>query len=185
MSIKIDGLGRLEINLKNRTDAAVKAISEVMEANVEKMKLNIKRNAPVDLGQLQGGIASEKEGDLKFTVFTGNAPQSWLMEFGTKRKFKGNGRDDLAAQFKGKPSGGNFAQLVEKMYAYIKSHKGFPAEIRGEKAKRNYAKFVAMKIAVNGISPANNGTGYFFKQYDRQLPIIQRSLQMAIKKFSQ
>jgi hypothetical protein len=49
----------------------------------------------------------------------------------------------------------------------------------------NYAEFIAKRIAKNGISPANNGTGYFFKQYDRQLPIIKRSLQMAIKKFSQ
>ena len=184
MSIKIDGLGRLEINLKNRTDAAVKAISEVMEANVEKMKLNAKREAPENLGQLKGQITSEKNNDLSFTVFSGPAPQSWLMEFGTKKKFRGNGRDDIAAEKKGKPSGGTWPQMIAKIYQWLKDKQYFPPEIRGEKAKMNYAEFIAKRIAKNGISPANNGTGYFFKQYDRQLPIIQRSLQMAIKKFN-
>jgi hypothetical protein len=184
MSIKIDGLGKLQISLEKRTDAAVKAISETMEVNTEKMKEKIKRDSPIDRGLLRGGVESEKDGDLKFFVFSGPSQYAWIMEFGSKRKFKGNGRESIAAQFKGKPSGGTFAQFVENMYEYIKRH-GWPAEVRGEKAKRNYAKFIALKIAKNGVSPANGGTGYFFKHYDRQLPIIQRSLQMAIKKFSQ
>jgi hypothetical protein len=184
MSIKIDGLGKLQINLEKRTDATIKAISETMEANTEKMKERIKRDSPIDRGLLRGGVESEKENELKFSVFSGPSQYAWIMEFGSKRKFKGNGRDAIAAQFKGKPSGGTFAQLVENMYEYIKRH-GWPAEVRGEKAKRNYAKFVAIKVAKNGVAPANGGTGYFFKQYDRQLPVIIRSLQMAIKKFSQ
>jgi hypothetical protein len=185
MSVKIDGLGKLEISLQKRTDAVVKAISETMEANVERMKGNAKRQAPKNFGQLQGEIASEKNNDLSFTVYSGPVAQAWLMEFGTKKKFRGNGRDDIAAQYKGKPSGGTWPQMIASIQEWLQKKRYFPPEIRSAKAKYNYAKFIAGRIAKNGIEPANEGTGYFFKQYDRQLPIIKRSLQMAIKKFSQ
>jgi hypothetical protein len=185
MSIKIDGLGKLQISLEKRTDAVVKAISETMEVNVERMKERALREAPKNLGQLKGGIASKKNNAFSFTVYTGPVAQAWLMEFGTKRKFRGNGRNDIAAQFKGKPSGGTWPQMIAAIYQWLKDKRYFPPEIRGEKAKMNYAEFIAKRIAKNGISPANEGTGYFFKQYDRQLPVILRSLQMAIKKFSQ
>ena len=185
MSIKIDGLGRLEINLKNRTDAAVKAISEVMQTNAEKMLLNVKRNAPVHLGMVNKPAIEGNAGDLKFEIHSGPAPHAHIMEFGSKRKYKGNGRDDIAAQFKGKPKGGTWPQMIKAIHYWLDKNGYFPANVRGEKAQMNYAKWIAGRIAKNGVAPANEGTGYFFKHWDRQLPIILRSLQMAIKKFSQ
>jgi hypothetical protein len=186
MSIKIDGLGKLEISLQKRTDATIKAISETMQVNAEKIVEKIKRNAPNDRGKLSGGAAVEGEnGSLKFEIFSGPAQYAWIMEFGSGKKYKGNGRDAIAAQYKGKPSGGTFKQFYKAMFDYIGRHGGFPDEVKNIRQKVSYAKSVAFRIIKNGLEPANGGTGYFFKQYDRQLPIIQRSLQMAIKKFSQ
>jgi hypothetical protein len=184
MSIKIDGLGKLEISLQKRTDTVVKAISKTMQVNAEKMKERIARNAPIDRGLVNKPTVEGETGGLKFDIFSGAAGYAHIMEFGSKGKYKGNGRDAIAAEFKGKPSGGTWPQMVKNIYGWLK-RQGWPAEIKSEKAKQNYAKFIAGRIWKNGVAPANGGTGYFFKQYDRQLPVIIRSLQMAIKKFSQ
>jgi hypothetical protein len=185
MSIKIDGLGKLQINLQNRTQAVLTEISVVMEQNIDKIKEKITLDTPegAEGNQLRNSTFAEKESDFKFIVFnpTFYGP---MQEFGTKGKFNANGRQAIAAEFKGRGRGAPFENLVNDIAKWLDKKGGYPPEVRGVKAKLNYAKYVAGKIAKGGIAPANNGTGFFFKHYDRQLPIIQRSLQMALKKFN-
>jgi hypothetical protein len=186
MSIKIDGLGKLQISLKNRTEAVVNEISAVMEQNIEKIKEKITRDTPQgsEGNKLRNSTFSEKDGDFKFSVFnpTFYGP---MQEFGTKRRFNANGRQNIAAEFKGRGAGGDFENMVKDIAKWLDKKGYYPPEIRGVKAKMNYARFTAMKIARNGVAPANKGTGFFYKHYDQQLPIILRSLQMSIKKFNQ
>lgn len=102
------------------------------------------------------------------------------MEFGTGKRFKANGRGNIAAQFQGKAERGNFEEMVKNIAAWLKRKGYYPAGLK-RNAQMGYAKHVAGNILKNGVKPANNGTGFFFRAYDELLPTILNNIRKSLK----
>lgn len=176
MSIRVEGLKGLQIAIDGLVADVIDEIGKTLVEGGEKIEERAKRLAPVDEGKLRAATISDATNPLKVSVHNNNfyAP---FVEFGTKSKFNAHGRDAIASEFKGQGKGRPFSELVENIYDYIKRHGGFPANIRGEAAKQNYAKYVAMKIAKNGIKPKP----FFYRAYDEVLPEIIADLNNILK----
>lgn len=176
MSIKVVGLKGLQISLDKLAADVIDEIGKTLVEGGEKIETRAKALAPVDQGKLRSSTFSDASDPLKVEVYNNNfyAP---FVEFGTKRKFKANGRDAIAAEFKGQGKGKPFSELVENIYGWLKRTSNFPSNVRGEAAKRNYAKYVALKIAKNGIKPQP----FFYRAYDEVLPSIIQDLKAIFK----
>jgi HK97 gp10 family phage protein len=176
MSVKIEGLAGLQVKLEKFKDDAIKDIDAALAQGSEKIEEKAKRYAPEFDGLMRNSIFSDTTEFLKKKVVS-PVFYSPFVEFGTKGKFNANGRQAIASIYKGQGKGGSFEQLVENMYNYLKK-KGWPPEVRGEKAKQNYARFIAGKIAKGGIRPQP----FFFRAYDEVRPVIMRLLKKYEKK---
>jgi len=111
-------------------------------------------------------------------LYTCNTFYAPYIEFGTGRKFEGNGRDSIAAEFRGKsPKGGSFDDFVKNMVDYIKRHGGFPANVKTPKQRESYARFVCIRIYKNGIK----AQPFFFRALDEVQPTILTDLKNIIK----
>ena len=71
--------------------------------------------------------------------------------------------------------------MVKNIHDWLKRKGYFPAEVTSPKARMGYARFVAKRIAMFGIKPANNGTGYFYRSYDELLPAILKNIETILK----
>jgi hypothetical protein len=174
MSIKLVGLDKVLKNLDKQTEAIKKQVDVEMTEAANAIEERAKILAPVDRGQMRSAIFADTDVPFVKRVV---APinHSPYVEFGTKRYFNPNGRGSYASQFKGK-GGGTFEEFVKNMYGYLK-RKGWPSNIRGEAAKQNYARHIAIRIAKNGIKPQP----YFFRAYDEIVPTLIRKLQSILK----
>jgi HK97 gp10 family phage protein len=154
----------------------VNEIEMTLAESGEDIEARAKQLAPVDQGKLRNATISDASNPLRVEIYNNNfyAP---FVEFGTKRKFDANGREKIASEFKGQGKGRPFQELVENIYDWLKRTSGFPPDVRGQAAKLNYAKFVALRIAKNGIRPQP----FFYKAYDEVLPDIKRKLKEILK----
>lgn len=176
MSIRIEGLKGLQVAIDKLAAQVIDEIGQTLVEGGEKIEARAKALAPVDQGKLRNSTISDSTNPLRVEVYNNNfyAP---FVEFGTKRKFDANGREKIASEFKGQGKGKPFTELVENIHGWLKRTGNFPANIRGEAAKRNYAKYVAIKIAKFGIKPQP----FFYKAYDEVLPEIIRDLKDIFK----
>lgn len=179
MSIKIEGLKGLQVSLDKLAKDVIDEIGMTLVEGGEKIETRAKALTPKggEGNLLQNSNYSDGSNPLKVVVYNPvfYAP---YVEFGTKKKFNANGRSAIANEFKGKsPKGGTFTEMVASIYTWLKRKGYFPPEIRGEAAKQNYAKFVAMKIVKNGIKPQP----FFYRAYDEIRPEIVRDLKNILK----
>jgi hypothetical protein len=116
------------------------------------------RAAPVDQNRLRANIGKKQESIMHWEVTSGSEVSA-VMEWGTGSKV--DVPADLqayAAEFKGKPEGGDFKQLIINITAWAK-RKGIPAEAVGA---------IAFSILRNGVRPHP----YFFMQ----APLVEKAL---------
>jgi HK97 gp10 family phage protein len=119
MSIKVENLKGVITRLEKIPAEMAQRIDEELTEGAETIEARAKMLAPVNDGLLRGSIVADTGVELhkEVTVSTFYAP---YIEFGTGRKFKGNGRDQIAAQFKGKANRGNFNDMVNNLAEWIR-----------------------------------------------------------------
>jgi HK97 gp10 family phage protein len=177
MSIEIKGLKEVIGNLNKYSARVAKEIDATLTDGANKIEERAKMLVPVDEGLLRGNIYADTAIPFQKAIVA-NTFYAPYIEFGTGQKFDGNGRDSIAAPFKGRSSkGGTFADFIKSMFDYIKRHKGFPPDVKSQAQKLNYTKFVCLRILRNGIKPQP----FFYKAYDEIYPTIIQDLKAAIK----
>jgi HK97 gp10 family phage protein len=179
MSVKVVGLDKVLRNIQQQTEAIKKEVDIILTDGANKIEERAKLLAPVDRGLLRGNITADVTIPFTKRVVV-NTFYAAYMEFGTGRKFKDQGRPQEAAKFKGN-SGKGGEDYVKNVAAWLKRKGYFPPKVKGPKAQMAYAKFIASRIYKNGVMPANQGTGYFFRAYDEILPTIIKDLEKVVK----
>ena len=164
-TVSLGGFKELEGKLKNLTTAIKVDVGDEINSSVNTIRNNAIRLAPVNLGQLRGSIATDKESELTYSV-AANASYSAYVEFGTGPQvnvpadFK-----SYAQQFKGK-SGGKFKDMVEALTLWVK-RKG----IGNGKNDKGLAYVIALSILRKGMRPQP----FLVPAYEMEKPkLIQR-----------
>lgn len=181
MSIQVKGLDSVLKNLSKQTDAVKRRVDEVMTEGAEKIEERAKLLAPVDRGLMRGNIVANTGIPLNKTVVC-NTFYAPYIEFGTKRKFDANGREAIAAQFKGsRGDKKSFDEFVDNLAEWIRRKGVLTNGKSGRKRKddtyRYAAYWMAIRILQNGIRPQP----FFFRAYDEVLPTIIQDLQKIVK----
>lgn len=110
-------------------------ISTVLTANAEEIVRVAKDNAPVDRGDVKGGLRFTNTKPLQKRI-TSRAPHSAWIEFGTGKQAAiqvakyPDEYQAYAMQFKGTTSGGNFDEMVKLIAAWI-HRKGLGSGFKG------------------------------------------------------
>ena len=164
-AVSLGGFKELEGKLKNLTTAIKVDVGDEINSSVNTIRNNAIRLATVNLGQLRGSIATDKESELTYSV-AANASYSAYVEFGTGPQvnvpadFK-----SYAQQFKGK-SGGKFKDMVEALTLWVK-RKG----IGNGKNDKGLAYVIALSILRKGMRPQP----FLIPAYEMEKPkLIQR-----------
>jgi len=191
MSVKVEGLKGFITKLEKFPVELSKNIDIELTEGAELIEGRAKMFAPVDRGLLRSEIVADTSVPLykEVTDPTFYAP---YMEFGTGNNFKANGRGQIAAQFKGSAGRGSFEDMVKNIAAWVK-RKGLASTYSVKTRKKTSSKAsranekaaaygIAMYILRNGVKPANNGTGYFFRAYDELLPTILSNIKKVLTK---
>lgn len=180
MSIQVKGLDNVLKNLQKQTDAIKKQVDGQLTEGAKKIEERAQMLAPVDRGLLRGNIVADISIFLHKRIVC-NTFYAPYIEFGTKRKFDANGREAIAAQFKGKNNKGNFDDFVDNLAEWIRRKGVLTNGKRGRKRKddtyRLAAYWMAIRILQNGIKPQP----FFFRAYDEVLPTIIGDLQKIVK----
>jgi hypothetical protein len=178
MSIKISNLGGIKIAIEKLSKDAIDELEKTLPECGEIIATRATALAPKggEGNLLFKSTTSQIEDYLKVSV-TNPVFYAPFMEFGTKGKFDANGRQAIAAQFKGRGKGGSFDNMVKDIAQWLQRKGFYPPNIRGEKAKMSYAKYVAGKIAKGGVKPQP----FFYRAYDEVLPEIRRKIKDILK----
>lgn len=188
MSLKIKGLDELPKLLIGRTEKITKAIDKELTEAAKAVEGRAETLAPVDRGGLRGQIFADTSVFLNKRVVSA-AQYAAYLEFGTKRRFRGNGREQIAKQYQGKGQGDYFDFLNAILDWVIRNNIGGQTTAKGGRSRSKSARAgqlaaaqaIANSIMRNGIHPANNGTGYFFRSYDELLPTILKNIENILK----
>ena len=162
-TLSLSGIKKLEGKLNNLTNAIKEDVIDEINSSALKIESEAKRLAPVNFGQLRKSIALTKDGDLTYSV-AANASYAAYVEFGTGGKVSiPAGYKTFAGKFKGK-SGGTFQDFITSLTMWVKA-KGLAGTYSVKTQKRlgnkssnqsedeKLARFLALKILKNGISP--------------------------------
>ncbi len=181
MSIEVKGLKGVLTRIENYPKEVEQAIDIELTEGAELIEGRAKMLAPVNDGLLRSSIVADTGVLLNKTV-TNSVFYAPYIEFGTGRKFKGNGRDQIAAQFKGKANRGNFDDMVNSLAEWIRKKGILTGGKMGRKRKddkyRLAAYWMAIRILQNGIK----AQPFFFRAYDEILPTILANVKKAISK---
>lgn len=174
--MKVVGLDKVLANLDKQTDAIKRKVDETLTEGANKIEERAKLLAPVDRGLLRNEIFADTSIPLVKQVV---APAFYApyIEFGTGKGFDANGRDQIAQQFKGGTKRGTYADFVKNIGQWLKRKGYYPANVKGQKQREAYAKFIAGRILRNGIK----ARPFFFRAYDEILPTIIADLQKIVK----
>jgi len=181
MSIKVENIKGVITRIEKYPAEVAQRIDEELTEGAELIEGRAKMLCPVNDGLLRGSIVADTGIPLnkEVTVSTFYAP---YIEFGTGRKFKGNNRDQIAAQFKGKANRGNFQDMVNNLAEWIRKKGILTGGKRGARRKddkyRLAAYWMAIRILQNGIKPQP----FFFRAYDEILPSILSNIKKVLKK---
>lgn len=176
MSIQVKGLDSVLKNLSKQTDAVKRRVDETLTEGANKIEERAAILAPTDRGLIKGNIKADTSIPFVKSIKC-NPFYAPFVEFGTGRRFDANGREQIAAQFKGSRQGGNFEKMVKAIGEWLGRKGYYPPEARTAQQKANYAKFIASRILRNGIKPQP----FFFRAYDEVLPTIIQDLQKIVK----
>ena len=185
--IEVKGLKEVIGNLNKYSAKVRKEIDATLTDGANKIEERAKFLAPVDEGLMRGNIIATT--NIPFDkIVTCNTFYAPYIEFGTKGKFKGNGRDAIAAQFKGKSGRGDYFDFLNAILDWV-IRKGIEATVSPKTGKKinnatnlekqvDAAQAIANAIMRYGIKPQP----FFFKAYDEIMPTILLDLKTAIKK---
>jgi hypothetical protein len=181
MSIKVENLKSVITRLEKIPAEMAQRIDEELTDGAELIEGRQKMLAPVNDGLLRAGNVADTSVPL-YKEITNSVFYGPYIEFGTGRKFKGNGRDQIAAQFKGKANRGNFNDMVNNLAEWIRKKGILTAGKRGAKRKddkyRLAAYWMAIRILQNGIKPQP----FFYRAYDEILPSILSNIKKVLTK---
>jgi len=179
--MKVGGLKEVIAQVKAvRTNLEKKADAVVMK-NVQEMTRNAKKDAPKDMGRLAGDITNKKVDSMVWTMIAQSEYAPYL-EFGTKRRFKPIPGID-ASEFKGtggKAGGKGFYDNILKwvkrkgisgVYS-VKTRKRVGSKLDKQLQDEQAAFAIYLSIMRNGIKPQP----YFFKQMEKQKPILEAQI---------
>lgn len=153
----IQGLKELEDRIRKAPEVLQKEIGRELKGLADRVKRNAQRDAPKDQGRLIGSITTDTINNLNYEIISG-ADYSPYLEFGTGHKVRIEANlIQYAAQFVGRGTPG-ILKAKDAIYAWAK-RVGIPKE-------GWYPVF--RSIMRHGISPANHGTGFFFKWLSAQ-----------------
>lgn len=184
--VKINGLREVQAkiaaipaNLQKRADA-------IIQGNVLKMVNRAKRDAPVDMGRLKGGITAKKNGVANWSMVSQDERSPYL-EFGTKGRYRPIPGID-ASQFKGtggKAGGRGFFDNILKWVkrkgisgSYsVKSRKRVGKKLDQQLEDEQTAWAIYLSIMRHGIK----AQPFFFKQAPIQEPQIMADFSQLVK----
>lgn len=157
---------------------------KIVEANVREMVRNAQRDAPKDFGRLKGAITAKRIGTAHWEMVC-DAAYAQYLEFGTKGNYKPiPGIDPSEFKSTGGQTGKGF---FDSILAWVR-RKGiagtFSVKTRrrvGGKAERNVqdekaAWAIYLSIKKHGI----HAQPFFFKQGDKQEPLIQADIKSLL-----
>jgi HK97 gp10 family phage protein len=176
ITVSIKGLSGLLGDIEQYGEDVLNAIDIELTDGANVIEERAKFLAPVDRGLMRGNIFADTDVRLVKRVVC-NSFYAPYIEFGTGPKVNTNGRDAVAAQFKGKAGRGNWAEFVSNIYDWLKRNGYFPATAKSESQRRGYAGYVASRIYRNGIEPQP----FFFRALDEMTPSILTNIEQAIK----
>jgi hypothetical protein len=185
MSIKIDGLKGVQLAIDRFRDDSIEDIGKTLVQGAEKIEQKAKRFVPVNNSLLRNEIFSDTNNMFQTKVVSPTFYGPYV-EFGTKKKFKANGRQAIASQFKGKGRGDYFDFLnaildwvMAKGIGYSQTKSGNISKSKSSQEKMlQAAQAIANSIMRNGIK----AQPFFFRAYDETLPVILRALKKYEKK---
>jgi hypothetical protein len=159
-------IGALRRKFKTSFDVVNKAVFDEINATSLNIVGDMKRDAPVNLGQLRNQIIAEpKKVELQVSIKS-RANYSAFVEFGTKKKAViPSGLERVAAKFKGIKGNGDAVEAI----AFWAKRVGIPEEKRGA---------VIYSILRNGIKPKP----FFFGNFQKGINKYESRLTARIKK---
>jgi len=182
INVNIVGYKQFQDSLKKMPSTLRKEVGARVKASADQFRDLAIKDAPADVGFLRSQITVKPIDELKYEVVSGSE-YSAPMEFGTKGKFQPIPGID-ASEFKGKPTGGTFQEMLKNIEAWVK-RKGIAGTYSvktkrrtGNKAtqqsqNKQLAYLIARSILNNGVTPHP----FFFKQ----IPIVRRDLFRKIR----
>ena len=164
--VNINGLDSVKKALNSLDDKIKKEVSNEINASALAIQNQAKRRAPINFGQLRGGIALVKNDELTYTVES-KASYSPYVEFGTGGKVSvPSDFQQYALLFKGK-SGGKFKDFVDALTLWVK-RKG----IGNGKNDKGLAFVIARSILQKGLRPQP----FLIPSYEEEKPKLIKRL---------
>ena len=187
-SVKITGLKAVQVLIEKTAKDLSKNADAIISSNVDIMVANAKKDAPVDMGLLKGGITKQKNGNADYTM-TSNASYSPYIEFGTKGRYQPIPGVD-ASEFKGKGGKKGGKGFYDSILAWVKRKK--IAGVYSVKTKKRVGSAIEkqiedeqtawaiyLSIIRHGVKPHP----FFFKQKEEREPAIIRQIEQSIVKY--
>lgn len=165
VTVKVKGVEATLKSIRSLPQKLEKKLDSVIGVNVREMERNAKRDAPKDQGLLVNEITTKRVAPLRWTLVS-QALYSAYIEFGTKTKVRiPAGLQDEAAKAKAQVNATTLG-VKEAIFNWC--------ERSGIEQRLWYPIFLS--IMIKGIKPHP----FFFKQGDRQAPIIEKDIQQAV-----
>lgn len=147
MTLKLDGVEKVLAALKDVQNEVVTKVDAELQASANKIATRAKRKAPSNFAQLRNSIGSEKESNLRYTIYA-TAYHAPYIEFGTGPKTKvPDELTEVATAVKARAKKGNFEDFIEAIYVWGRKKKII------KKGDKFHATNIARKIYLNGIEP--------------------------------
>lgn len=147
MTLKLDGVEKVLAALRDVQNEVVTKVDAELQASANTITTRAKRKAPSNFAQLRNSIGSEKESNLRYTIYA-TAYHAPYIEFGTAKKVSVPAElTEVAAAVKARPKRGNFESFIEAIYVWGTKKKVI------KKGDKRHAFNIARKIYLNGIAP--------------------------------
>jgi hypothetical protein len=185
MSFTIDlvGFDTIRERLKTASEEVFKEVNGEIQASMKTMVQKAKRDAPKDIGGLEGAITFNEISQLRFEMVCQKSYAAF-MEFGTKGRYRPIPGVD-ASKFQQKTASADGKGFFDNILDWVK-RKGFAATLTksGKRSKsldstiaQEQAAFqIYLSILRHGVHPHP----FFFKQLDEEQPQLLNRLQQIL-----
>ncbi len=185
-TFQMKGLDKLQQSIKQKSKEFKDELDGELERACQGIVNQAKVNAPKNISTLTQSIGFTGS-NLSYLIRVG-AKYGHIMEFGSKTFVKVPSElTSYAAQFKGQPSGGDFATLLASIKIWVKRKGiGVTYSVKTRRKKRqtkdeldSIAFLIAMTIAKKGVKPQP----FLFPAFFNERPKLLRAAENLVKNF--
>lgn len=183
VNVRLTGFQGMAKQVKAIAASLETKADKVIENNVREMVRNAQRDAPKNFGRLKGAITAKRIG-LAHWEMVADTVYAQYLEFGTKGNYKPIPGID-PSQFKGQ--GGTGKGFYDEILKWV-TRKGIAGRfsvktrrrVGSKDQKKREDESAAWAIYLSILKHGIKAQPYFFKQGDRQEPIIQADMKALL-----